>query len=74
MFTVRIDHGQGSRQIYACASYSVQEVDGNREVKLMLADTGPTPREVVLANGGVAYVMNASGVTVDAIRTTRRAS
>lgn len=71
MFTVRIDHGpnpQLNRTVYSCAGYAVRVSDGETVMALELA----TGKEEVPLQGGIAYVMNDHGVTVDVVRSTRR--
>jgi len=75
MFTVRIDSGpspQTSRSVYECHRYTVAMGDGGHTAALHLyreANLDAVPVPVTLKDGGIAYVMNAQGITVDVVRT-----
>ena len=77
MFTVRIEHAPPSelprRSVFMCMEYTVTYEDDERVARLRMAadHVADIPREVLITNGGVAYVMNARGFTVDVIRTRK---
>ena len=72
MFTVRVDHGpvpQKSRSVYGCDRYSVEMAEDGRTATVSLFDGAGTESKVHVGEGGIAYVMNERGLTVDVIRT-----
>lgn len=73
MFTVRIDSGpspQTSRSVFECYRYTVAMGDGGHSAALHLyLEPNSDAHPVMLKDGGIAYVMNAQGITVDVVRT-----
>ena len=72
MFTVRIDHGpnpQLNRTVYSCTGYAVRVTDAGDAVMSLELAAG---KEDVPLQGGIAYVMNDHGVTVDVVRARRK--
>lgn len=68
MFTIRVETGAPQRTVYSTKVYSVERRETGTVIVL---DSG---REVVLAEGQRAYVMNAEGNTVDRIGDFSRAA
>jgi hypothetical protein len=69
MFTVRVDHGPLSRDVYECARYQIRFEDGRKKAMLSMDAGNSEPMVIHLADGGIAYIMNAQGTTVDVVRT-----
>lgn len=80
MFTVRVDRGRTSREVYACARYIVKyDPDGQARVTLVgmsdgLGGQAPDPHDLTVAPGDCAFVMNDKGVTCDVVRAQRQAA
>lgn len=79
MFTVRVDRGRTSREVYACARYIVNyDPDGQARVTLVGMSDGlggqvPEPRDLLVSTADCAFVMNDKGVTCDVVRALRLA-
>jgi len=72
MFAIRVEHnkdGQPSHTMYRANRYTVYHEKEGHLVRLELVQGTGDPDEVQVIDGGVAYVMNNEGVTVDVIRT-----
>ncbi len=79
MFTVRVDRGRSSREVYACARYMVNhDTDGQARITLVgmsdgLGGLAPEPHDLLVSTADCAFVMNDKGVTCDVVRAQRLA-
>ena len=74
MLTVRIEHARRDmpeHSVVTCAAYDVDRIAGG--VRLLLDVGTDTERVVDVASPGKAFVMNDQGVTIDVIKTNRKA-
>jgi hypothetical protein len=73
MFTIRIELGNLQRSVVSCNTYAVHQQIGDGVILYLDREPGETDggREVVIAPGCFAYVMNEKGVTIDVIRTMK---
>lgn len=77
MFTVRVDRGRKSREVYACARYMVEaDPDGQARLTLVGMSDGqggllPDPHDLLIGPADCAFVMNDKGVTCDVVRAQR---
>lgn len=78
MFTVRVDRGRVSREVYACARYIVKyDAIGQALVTLVGLSDGlggqvADPHDLVVGVGDCAFIMNDKGVTCDVVRPQRQ--
>lgn len=76
MFTIRVDHGRSdagrpARSVFACDSYAITFGQSAATIAISGED-GKSPKDVIVIDGEIAYVMNAAGTTVDVVDLRRR--
>lgn len=68
-FTVRVERGPHHHMVYPAYHYTVERAGDT--ITLVLAGEGGTLTRVELDQDASAFVMNASGTTVDVVRHKR---